>query len=253
MSKKKKNKKQIKFGLVGKNISYSFSKKYFSEKFQLLHFDNCEYLNFDLKSIQDFPKIFSENKGLKGLNVTIPYKEEVIPFLDKLSKNAKIIGAVNTITISKKKKLKGHNTDYYGFKRALKPLLSDDHKKALILGTGGASKGIAFALKKLKIEYDFVSRDPNEFQFSYEELTPEIFEDYHIIINTTPLGTHPKIEESPPIDYSLFTKEHIAFDLVYNPEETTFLRKAKEQGAKTKNGYEMLIFQAEKAWSIWNG
>lgn len=253
MPKKKKNKKQIKFGLVGKNISYSFSKKYFSEKFQLLHFDNCDYLNFDLKTIQDFPKIIAENKGLKGLNVTIPYKEDVIPFLDKLSKNAKIIGAVNTITISKKKKLKGHNTDYFGFKKALKPLLLDNHKKALILGTGGASKGIAFALKKLKIEYDFVSRNPNEFQFSYEELTQEIFDEYHIVVNTTPLGTHPNIEVAPPLDYSLFTKDHIAFDLVYNPEETTFLRRAKEQGAKTKNGYEMLIFQAEKAWSIWNG
>jgi shikimate dehydrogenase len=253
MPKKKKNKKQIKFGLIGKNINYSFSRKYFSEKFQLLHFDNCEYLNFDLKSIKDFPKILSETKGLKGLNVTIPYKEEIIPYLDKLSKNAKIIGAVNTITISKKKKLKGHNTDYYGFKKALKPLLEENHKKALILGTGGASKGIAFAFKKLKIEYDFVSRNPNEFQLSYEELTKEVFDEYPIIVNTTPVGTHPNINEAPPLDYSLFTKNHIAFDLVYNPEETTFLKKAKEQGAKTKNGYEMLIFQAEKAWSIWNG
>ena len=253
MSKKNKNKKQIKFGLIGKNISYSFSKKYFTEKFKLLHFDNCEYLNFDIPSIKDFPKTISETKGLKGLNVTIPYKEEIIPYLDKLSKNAKIIGAVNTITISKKKKLKGHNTDYYGFKKAIKPLLETHHKKALILGTGGASKAIAFAFKKLKIEYDFVSRNPNEFQFNYEELNQEIFEEYQIIVNTTPVGTHPNINDAPPLDYNLFTKNHIAFDLVYNPEETSFLKKAKEQGAKTKNGYEMLIFQAEKAWSIWNG
>lgn len=253
MPKKNKNKKQLKFGLVGRDIGYSFSKKYFTEKFQLLHFDNCEYLNFDLKTIKDFTKTVAQTKGLKGMNVTIPYKEEVIPFLDKLSKNAKKIGAVNTITISKKKKLKGYNTDFYGFKKALKPLLSPSHKKALILGTGGASKAIAYAFQKLKIEYDFVSRNPTEFQFSYEELTAEIFAEYQIVVNTTPVGTHPKIEEAPPINYALFTKDHIAFDLVYNPEETTFLRKAKEQGAKTKNGYEMLIFQAEKAWSIWNG
>ncbi|VXB66576.1 Shikimate dehydrogenase [Flavobacterium sp. 9AF] len=253
MSKKKKNKKQIKFGLIGKNINYSFSRKYFTEKFQLLHFDNCEYLNFDIQNIKEFPKLLSEIKGLKGLNVTIPYKEEIIPYLDKLSKNAKTIGAVNTITISKKKKLKGHNTDYYGFKKAIKPLLEDGHKRALILGTGGASKAVAFAFKKLKIEYDFVSRTPNEFQFSYEELTKDIFDEYQIIVNTTPIGTHPNVDNAPSLDYSFFSKNHIAFDLVYNPEETTFLRKAKEQGAKTKNGYEMLVFQAEKAWSIWNG
>ncbi|KIX22546.1 shikimate dehydrogenase [Flavobacterium sp. 316] len=253
MSKKKKNKKQVKFGLIGKNISYSFSKKYFNDKFKLLHYDNCEYLNFDIKSIKEFPEVYLETKGLKGLNVTIPYKEEIIPYLDKLSKNAKKIGAVNTIIISKKKKLKGYNTDYYGFKKTLKPLLTEQHKKALILGTGGVSKAIAFALRKLKIEFDFVSRNPSEFELSYEEINKEIFDDYQIIINTTPLGTHPNIEEAPNLDYSLFTTNHIAYDLVYNPEETMFLKKAKENGAIIKNGYEMLIFQAEKAWEIWNG
>ena len=250
--KKKKLKKQYKYGLVGRNIDYSFSKNYFTEKFSLFHFDNCEYLNFDLEKIEDFINVVKKTKGLKGLNVTIPYKEAIIPYLDKVSKNAIKIGAVNTITISKKGKLKGYNTDCFGFKKALKPLLKENHKKALILGTGGASKAVAFALRKLKIEYDFVSRNPSEFEYSYEELNQDIFKEYQIIINTTPLGTFPNINECPSLDYSLFTKKHIAFDLVYNPEETTFLRKASENKAVIKNGYEMLVFQAEKAWLIWN-
>jgi shikimate dehydrogenase len=237
---------------LGKNIDYSFSKKYFTDKFSLFHFDNCEYLNFDIQQLEDFTTIVQNTKGLKGLNVTIPYKQNIIPFLHKLSKNAKKIGAVNTITVSKKGKLKGYNTDYFGFKKSLKPLLKEHHKKAIILGTGGASKAVAYTLQKLKIEYDFVSREPNECQLSYEDLNAEIFKEYHIIINTTPLGTFPNIEECPKLDYELFTKKHIAFDLVYNPEETTFLKKAAANKAVIKNGYEMLVFQAEKAWLIWN-
>lgn len=252
MKKEKGLKKQKKYGLLGKDISYSFSKKYFTDKFQSYHFDNCEYLNFDIPTIKNLTKIIAKTKGLQGLNVTIPYKEEVIPYLDKLSKNARKIGSVNTIIVSKKKKLKGYNTDYYGFKKALKPLLKSQHTKALILGTGGASKGVAFALKKLQIEYDFVSRNPDEFQISYDEIDASIFNDYTIIINTTPVGTFPNIDECPKLNYSLFTKEHIAFDLVYNPEETLFLKQAKSNGAITKNGYEMLVFQAEKSWEIWN-
>jgi shikimate dehydrogenase len=248
----KKVKKQKKYGLVGKNISYSFSKKHFTEKFAAYHFDNCEYLNFDITSVKEFPEILSKTKGLRGLNVTIPYKEEIIPYLDSLSKNAKKIGSVNTIVINKQKELIGYNTDFYGFKKSLKPLLESHHTKALILGTGGASKGVAFALKKLNIEYDFVSRNPDEFQISYDEIDSALFEEYSIVINTTPVGTFPNIEDCPIIDYSLLTDKHIAFDLVYNPEESMFLKKAKEQGAKTKNGYEMLVFQAEKAWKIWN-
>lgn len=252
MATKKKHKKQLKYGLIGKNISYSFSKKYFTEKFTVLHFDNCEYLNFDIENIKEFPKIIAETKGLKGLNVTIPYKEEIIPYLDGLSKTAQKIGAVNTISIGKNKKLKGHNTDHYGFKKALVPLLEKHHKKALILGTGGASKAVAYALRKLKIEFDFVSRKPSEYEYSYDELNAEIFSDYQIFINTTPLGTYPKIEECPPLPYELFTENHIAFDLVYNPEETSFMKKAKANGAKVENGYDMLVFQAEKAWKIWH-
>lgn len=249
---KKKLKKQYKFALIGKNIDYSFSKKYFTDKFALFHFDNCEYLNLDMQDLSDFATLLRNTKGLKGLNVTIPYKESIIPFIDKLSKNAKKIGAVNTITVSKKGKLKGYNTDYFGFKKSLKPLLKEHHKKAIILGTGGASKAIAYALQKLKIEYDFVSRNPNEYQLSYKELNKAVFKEYHIIINTTPLGTFPNVEECPNLDYTLFTKKHIAFDLVYNPEETAFLRNAAANKAVIKNGYEMLVFQAEKAWLIWN-
>ena len=247
----KKKSKKI-YGLVGKGISYSFSAKYFNDKFTKKELDNCYYQNFDLEYIGELRNIIEETKKLRGLNVTIPYKEDVISLLDSLHKTARVIGAVNTITISKKGKLKGYKTDHTGFKKALKPLLKSHHKKALILGTGGASKAIAYALRKLKIEYDFVSRKESDVIFSYNDLDREIFEDYQIIINTTPLGTHPNIDECPPLDYSLFTDKHIAFDLVYNPEETTFMRKAAEHGAKTSNGYKMLIYQAEKAWKIWN-
>ena len=240
------------FGLVGRNISYSFSAGYFKKKFDKLKLDNVSYRNFDIDEIEELPYIIKNTKGLKGLNVTIPYKEEILPLLDKLSKNAKIIGAVNTITISKKGKLKGYNTDYYGFKKSLQPLLEKHHKKALILGTGGAAKAVAFALRKLKIEYDFVSRSGNEEMYGYADLTKEVFNEYHIIINTSPVGTFPDVEECPELNYSLFTKKHIAYDLVYNPEETRFLRQAKENGAKTMNGYKMLVYQAERAWKIWN-
>lgn len=249
---KTKKAKKKKFGLLGKNISYSFSKKYFTEKFEKINFTHYSYKNFDVESIEQFPEILTNTKNLKGLNVTIPYKEAVIPYLTKLSKNAKIIGAVNVIKIAKDGTLKGYNSDFYGFKKALKPLLKKQHQRALILGTGGASKAVAYALRKLNIDYDFVSRNPSEYQLSYEELTKELFSEYQIIINTTPVGTFPNIDECPPLDYSLFTEDHIAFDLIYNPMETKFLRLAKEQGAKTKNGYDMLVFQAEKAWEIWN-
>ena len=172
--------KKKKFGLLGKNISYSFSKKYFTDKFEKIGADHFSYKNFDVDTLDDFKKIVTKTKNLKGMNVTIPYKEAIIPHLSKLSKNAKIIGAVNTISISKKGILKGYNTDFYGFKKSLKPLLKEHHHKALILGTGGASKAVAYALRKLKMEYDFVSRNPSEYEFSYEELNQDVFKDYHV-------------------------------------------------------------------------
>ncbi len=241
------------FGLLGRNINYSFSKGYFTDKFSNENFAGCTYENFDIPEITSFPEIIKNNPDLKGLNVTIPYKETVIPYLDKLSKKATLIGAVNTIKFTKKGKLKGYNTDYYGFKKSLEPLLQPHHKKALILGTGGASKGVAFALEELGILYTFVSRNENENTIGYERINATTFDNYQIVINCTPVGTSPNVKEFPLFSYSYFTKNHIAFDLIYNPAETQFLKKAKRYGAVTKNGLDMLIFQAEKAWKVWNG
>lgn len=240
------------YGLIGKNISYSFSKKHFTENFASGNLDGYVYENFDLQSIEEFPKLITENPELKGLNVTIPYKEEIIPYLNKLSKKAAQIGAVNVIRFTKKGILKGYNSDYYGFKKSLKPLLQSHHKKALILGTGGAAKAVAFALNELGILYTFVSREEKEGMIDYDRINATTFDNYHIIINCTPLGTSPNIKDFPLLPYQFFTEKHIAFDLIYNPEETQFLKKAKKKGAITKNGYEMLVFQAEKAWKIWN-
>ncbi len=240
------------YGLIGKNISYSFSKKYFTEKFTLGNLIYCTYENFDLQSIEEFPALITNNPDLKGLNITIPYKEVVIPYLDKLSKTAAQIGAVNVIRLTKKGILKGYNSDYYGFMKSLQPLLQPHHQKALILGTGGAAKAIAFALDQLGILYTYVSREEKEGMIDYNRINATTFDNYHIIINCTPLGTSPDTNAFPPIPYNFFTEKHIAFDLIYNPEETAFLKKAKKFGAITKNGYEMLVLQAEKAWKIWN-
>ena len=241
-----------KFGLIGKDISYSFSKKYFTDKFSKDLFDDCSYENFDIKTIEDFPDILKNNPDLKGLNVTIPYKEAIIPFLDSMSEKAFKIGAVNVIRFTKKGKLKGYNSDWYGFKKSLQPLLQPHHKKALILGTGGASKAVAFALDQLGIFYTFVSREASQNAIDYSLINATTFDNFQIIINCTPIGTSPNTKEFPAIPYEFFTQKHIAFDLIYNPEETNFLKKAKKKGAVTKNGLEMLIFQAEKAWNIWN-
>lgn len=241
-----------KYGLIGKNIGYSFSKKYFTDKFEREHLIHFSYENFDIATINELKTIVDKTQHLKGLNVTIPYKESILPFLNKINKKALKIGAVNTIKITKKKILKGYNTDCYGFKKSIKPYLKLHHNKALILGTGGASKAVAFALNQLNIDYKFVSRTPSKNELSYEDLDAEIFKNYHIIINCTPLGTFPEIEKYPPLPYPFFTSSHLAFDLIYNPAETSFLRKAKEFHAETLNGHQMLIFQAEKAWKIWN-
>ncbi|CAM3916261.1 shikimate dehydrogenase [Flavobacterium branchiophilum] len=239
------------YGLVGKNISYSFSKGYFTEKFKDSLFEGCEYQNFDLQEISEFLNVVKDTQ-IKGLNVTIPYKQSVIPYLHQMSKKAQQIGAVNVIKINKKGNLKGYNSDSYGFKKSLKPLLQPHHKKALILGTGGASKAVAFALNELGIIATFVSREYKENAIDYQRLNETTFDNYQIVINCTPLGTSPNVAQCPDIPYQFFTEKHIAYDLIYNPEETLFLKKAKEHGAVTKNGLEMLIRQAEKAWKIWN-
>ena len=240
------------FGLLGKDISYSFSRNYFGNKFEKEAITDASYENFDLEQITLFPEILKQ-EHLAGLNVTIPYKEAVIPFLDKLSKTAKKIGAVNTIKFTKSGKTKGYNTDYYGFKKSLKPFLKPHHKRALILGTGGASKAIAFVFKQLDIEYAYVSRKPNkQIAFTYNSLTPEIISEHSIIVNCTPLGTHPNITDCPDIPYTGITSKHILFDLIYNPSETQFLKHGKSRNCKTINGLRMLELQAEKAWEIWN-
>jgi shikimate dehydrogenase len=246
------NKSKLKFGLVGRDISYSFSRGYFADKFESENLPHS-YVNFDLQSIEELDDIIKNTSNLKGLNVTIPYKEEVMPMLDDLNKRARKIGAVNTIRITRYQKLIGYNTDFYGFKNSLKPLLKKHHKTALILGTGGASKAIAYALKKLKIDYDYVSRSEKEgVKFLYSDLTDEIISSYSIIINCTPIGTFPNVNECPDIPYEAITEKHILYDLIYNPEQTKFLSCGDMKGATTINGLEMLRLQAEKSWKIWN-
>ena len=242
------------FGLLGKNIEYSFSRGYFTNKFDKLGFTNYKYVNFDIQNIEEFLSIINDNKkSLRGINVTIPYKEEVMKYLNKLDKTAKEIGAVNTIKLTKKGNLKGYNSDVVGFENSIFPFIKKHHKRALILGTGGASKAIAYALKKNGIKFKFVSRNPkNKKEISYQDLTENVIKKHQIIINSTPVGTSPNIEKSPNIPYQFITKNHLLYDLIYNPEVTTFLLKGKEQGATIKNGYEMLELQAEESWRIWN-
>ena len=243
-----------KLGLLGKKISYSFSQNYFTTKFKQEGIDTSfSYENFDIQNIEGFTTILKNNPELIGLNVTIPYKEAIIPFLDELSENAQEIGAVNTIRISPNGKLFGDNTDFFGFNTSLEPLLKPHHKKALILGTGGAAKAVAFGLKKLNIDSVFVSRQKKENTIIYNQIDAKTFDEHQIIINCTPLGTFPKTELFPDIPYQYFTSRHIAFDLIYNPKKTAFLKNAENHGATTQNGYNMLFFQAEKAWEIWNG
>ena len=240
------------FGLVGKNIGYSFSKAHFTKKFENLNLLDYSYENLDFQDIAEFPIFLQNNPDLYGLNVTIPYKEKIIPYLDKLSKKATAIGAVNTISFTKNGKLKGYNTDYYGFQKAIEPLLQPHHKKALVLGTGGASKAVAYALQQMGITTTYVSRTSSGNTIGYNQINASTFTEYQIIINCTPLGTAPNVAICPEIPYDFFTPAHIAFDLIYNPAETLFLQKAKQQGAIVKNGLDMLVFQAEKAWEIWN-
>lgn len=242
------------FGLLGKNIEYSFSRGYFNEKFKKLDLEKYKYVNFDIEKIEDFQRVIAEgNENLGGMNVTIPYKQEVLNYLDSLDETAKEIGAVNTIKFTKSGDLKGFNSDVVGFEKSFFPLIEKHHKKALILGTGGASKAVEFALKKNNITYKFVSRNPKgKNQISYEAVNKEVIENHQIIINSTPLGTSPKIEESPNIPYQFLTENHLLYDLIYNPEVTLFLSKGIEKGAVIKNGFEMLQLQAEESWRIWN-
>jgi shikimate dehydrogenase len=246
----KTEKKENRYGLLGKNISYSFSQGYFTKKFEQLGLNDHSYENFDIPDISEFKSVLAE-ANLKGLNVTIPYKQDVIPFLDELDVKASKIGAVNTIKFVDNG-LKGFNTDAYGFKEALQKFLKPHHKKALVLGTGGASKAICFVLDELGIDRAYVSRTPQKNQFTYGDLTKEIMEEYTVIINCTPLGTHPNTDNKPDVPYQHIGSKHLLFDLIYNPEKTTFLALGEANGAAISNGLEMLLGQAEKAWEIWN-
>jgi shikimate dehydrogenase len=244
--------KERQFGLLGKSLKHSFSPKYFAAKFEREGIENADYKAFELPTIADFIQLRKDYPNLAGLNVTIPYKEEIIPYLDELSPEAKAIGAVNTIQF-KSGKLIGHNTDIIGFQQSLLVLLEGSSpKQALILGTGGAAKAVAYSLQKLSISYHYVSRKAEDGQLSYEDLDQERIRNYQLIINTTPLGMYPKVDTAPQLSYEGISSGHYCYDLVYNPEETLFLKQAKAQAAKCCNGLAMLHAQAEAAWEIWN-
>ena len=238
------------FGLIGRNISYSFSKSYFADKFINENIVDAVYNVFDLQQIDEVEKVFA-TEGLVGFNVTIPYKQEIIPFLDELSPEAKTIGAVNTVLIKNGKRI-GHNTDCYGFHHSILPLLDSHHKKALVLGNGGAAKAVFYILDELNIAYKIVSRTTLENQFTYDDLDEKTISQHQIIINCSPVGTFPNIENAPLLPYQFILEKHLLYDLIYNPPVTKFLENGQNNGAKIKNGHEMLVLQAEKAWKIWN-
>lgn len=239
------------YGLIGKTLKHSFSKNYFKDKFEKESI-TATYENFELEEIDLFPSIFESHKNIKGLNVTIPYKEEVIPFLDTVTIAAKLVGAVNTIKINAEGKTAGHNTDVIGFQQSLAPLLQEHHNKALVLGTGGASKAVQFVLNQLDIKVQLVSRYANSRQIAYEEVSAEFLNQHKLIVNTTPLGMFPYEDDMPDLPYEGISEHHLLFDLIYNPEESMFLSVGKDLGAQIKNGYEMLELQAEASWAIWN-
>jgi len=238
------------YGLIGFPLGHSFSRNYFTQKFQEEGLQDYSYKNFEIENISLFPDILKNNPDLKGLNVTIPYKEKVIKYLDKLDESAKRVGAVNVIKIENGIVV-GFNSDVYGFGESLRTFLSGKQMKALILGSGGASKAVAVALSELNIPYFKVSRSPKQNDLSYAQLVGRI-KDFELIINTTPLGTHPNIHQKPDIPYKELSVHHYLFDLIYNPEKSSFLTLGDQYGAKTRNGLEMLRLQAEKSWEIWN-
>lgn len=243
-----------KYGLIGYPLEHSFSKGYFNEKFQNEGID-AEYNNYEISSIESLLEIIDTNPELKGLNVTIPYKKQVIKYLDALSPEAKAIGAVNVIRIEhigNKTYLKGYNSDVIGFTKSIEPLLERYHKKALVLGTGGASKAVCYGLKSLGIETKCVSRRKNIDVLTYNDLSPKIIKEFNVIVNCTPVGMYPNVEECLPLPYEAMDSHTLLYDLLYNPNVTCFMKKGKEHGAVVKNGLEMLLLQAFASWDIWN-
>lgn len=240
------------YGLLGRDISYSFSEGYFTNKFKELGITDCKYSTFDLSDISKLKDLLASKPNLKGFNITIPYKEDVLDFLDEIDESANSIKAVNTVKIEGDK-LIGFNTDTFGFRTSIKPFFEPQHRKALILGTGGAAKAIAFVLEQLGVDYFYVSRNPKtEKEVSYSDLTIEAITNFPFIINCSPVGTFPNVDVCPDIPYEGITPSHLLYDLVYNPEESLFLRNGKERGATIVNGLSMLHHQAEESWRIWN-
>ena len=244
-----------KYGLIGYTLGHSFSKNYFNEKFENENID-AQYINFEIPNIENLVEVLDLNPELKGLNVTIPYKEKVISYLDYISPEARAIGAVNVIRVSHKGKdtiLRGYNSDVIGFTKSIEPLLERFHKKALILGTGGASKAINYGLKSLGLETVFVSRFKRPGTIQYEDVTPDVVKEYNVIVNCTPVGMYPNVEQCPKLPYEAMDQHTLLYDLIYNPDETLFMHNGSEHGATVKNGLEMLLLQAFASWEFWNG
>lgn len=240
----------MELGLIGRSLSHSFSYRYFDEKFKKEGLTNCYYRNYELNEVKDFRSLMKDHPELKGLNVTVPYKSEIISYLDELDPVAREIGAVNTILI-KGGHTTGYNTDHLGFRESLTPFLTDDNHRALVLGSGGASRAVQYTLDQLGIPHEVVSRKPAKDQLSYEVAGQQLAS-FDLVINCTPLGTYPQSEEMPPLTLDNVSENHLFYDLIYNPEKSRLLSEAEKRGARVKNGYEMLILQAEAAWKIWH-
>ncbi len=243
-----------KYGLIGYPLGHSLSRDYFNTKFQSEGID-AEYTNYEIPNIKSLKAILLTTPELRGLNVTIPYKQDIIPLLTEITPTAKAIGAVNVVKVTRKGKkilLKGYNSDVVGFTESIRPLLKHWHKRALILGTGGSSKAVAYGLRELNVEPTFVSRRKRSGVITYEDVTPELMGEYKVVVNCTPMGMHPNISDCPTIPYEALDNHSLLYDLVYNPEETTFLTRGKRHGAVTKNGLEMLLLQAFATWEFWN-
>lgn len=242
------------YGIIGFPLGHSFSRGFFTEKFRREGIE-AEYLNFPIEDVGELQKILEQHPTLRGLNVTLPHKQAVIPLLDAVDPKAQAIGAVNVIRVrwhDGKPLLKGFNSDVIGFTRSIRPLLKQHHRKALVLGTGGASRAIRTGLESLGVEWRYVSRTPHEGRFTYDDLTPEVLREYPVVVNCSPVGMFPHVDECPALPYEALSGENLLFDLVYNPEETLFMRRGAEQGAVVKNGLEMLHIQAVASWEFWN-
>ncbi|MGO1243538.1 MAG: shikimate dehydrogenase family protein [Sphingobacterium sp.] len=244
-----------KLGLIGFPLGHSFSKKYYLDKFEQENIKGIDYNLYSIEHIEQFPNLYKNDDSFYGFNVTIPHKQSVIAYMNELSPEAEKIGAVNCIKLTKKGDkpfLIGFNTDAYGFEESLKPMLNENHKTALVLGNGGAAKAVHYTLEKLGCSYKIVSRKRETGDITYQELDQQLIAEHKLIINCSPVGTFPNVDDAPNIPYQGIGPQHLLYDLIYNPEETAFLKQGRQRGAQIKNGYDMLLLQAEKNWKIWN-